>query len=165
MKKDQKLPENEVRFLETLDQEARNSRISALHDAGWSFSVIGASMNPPVAKTTVHFWSKKAVRAHQEREVPLPPVKSIPQSVPTKTPPRYRTVSPGVPPKMKDEIRNLASQARNYRSRTPPGSPYALANDALTSIAKTLREMGVPTSSIAEAAGVSYRAMARRLNK
>jgi hypothetical protein len=32
-------------------------------------------------------------------------------------------------------------------------------------VAKTLRSMGVPTAAIAEAAGVSYRAMARRLSK
>ena len=165
MKNAPKLPEDEARFLNSLDQEARNARLKALQGAGWSLSTLGRSMSPKVPKTTVHFWISKASETPQIREIPLPPPKSITTSVPTKTAPRYRTISPGVPPKMKAEIRALALQARNYRAKTPPGAPAALANDALSSISKTLRGMGVPTAAIAEAAGVSYRAMARRLSK
>ena len=165
MKNTAKLPDDEAHFLSSLDQEARNARLKALQGAGWSLSTLGRSLRPKVPKTTVHFWISKASEAAQIREIPLPPPKSLSTSVPTKTAPRYRTISPGVPSKMRGEIRSLAGEARNYRAKTPSGAPAALANDALTSIAKTLRSMGVPTAAIAEAAGVSYRAMARRLSK
>jgi hypothetical protein len=66
---------------------------------------------------------------------------------------------------MRPRLRELSAQAKRYRAKTAPDSPLALANDELTAIARTLRSMGVPTAAIAEAAGVSYRAMARRLSK
>ena len=50
-----------------------------------------------------------------------------------------------------------------YRAKTPANSPTALANAELTRLAVSLRRQGVPTADIASAAGVSYRAMARRI--
>jgi hypothetical protein len=160
-----RLPEDEVVFLTSLGQEDFESRLLALREAGWSLSQIGASLNPPKPKTTIHFWTSRATSKHQHREAPLPPPRSLTTSVPTKNAPRLRTISPGVPADMKPRLRELSSKARRYRAKTPPGSPLSLANDELTSVAKTLRSMGVPTAAIAEAAEVSYRAMARRLSK
>lgn len=160
-----RLPRDEVIFLSSLGQEDLESRLLALRDAGWSLSQIGASLSPSRPKTTVHLWTSRAVAKHQHREVPLPPPKSLTTSVPTKNAPRLRTISPGVPADMKPRLRELSAKARRYRAKTPPGSPLALANEELTSVAKTLRSMGVPTAAIAEAAGVSYRAMARRISK
>lgn len=165
VKQTPKLPKEEVTFLENLSQNELQSRLLALHEAGWSLSVLGRSLRPAKPKTTIHFWIKKAERTEQIRDVPLPPPKSLTTSVPTKTAPRLRSISPGVPPDMRPRLRHLSEQARRYRAKTPPGSPLALANEELTAVAKTLRSMGVPTASIAEAAGVSYRAMARRLSK
>lgn len=160
-----RLPKDEVIFLKNLGQEDFESRLLALREAGWSLSQIGASLSPPKPKTTVHLWTSKAAKKEQIREIPLPPPRSLTTSVPTKNAPRLRTISPGVPADMKPRLRELSAKARRYRAKTPPGSPLALANDELTSVAKTLRSMGVPTAAIAEAAGVSYRAMARRISK
>jgi hypothetical protein len=44
-------------------------------------------------------------------------------------------------------------------------SPQSKANIQLTLLAKQLRSQGVPTAEIANAAGVTYRAMAKRLAK
>jgi hypothetical protein len=66
---------------------------------------------------------------------------------------------------MKPRLLELSTLARRYRARTVPDSPLAQANRDLTAMAIALRSMGVPTAAIAEAAGVSYRAMARRLSK
>lgn len=66
---------------------------------------------------------------------------------------------------MRPRLKQLSDLAKRYRAKTSPNSPLAVANDELTAIARTLRSMGVPTAAIAEAAGVSYRAMARRLSK
>ena len=101
----------------------------------------------------------------QKRPIPSPPPRSLTTSVPTKNAPRLRSVSPGVPPDMKPRLKELATLARRYRARTMPDSPLAQANRDLTAMAIALRSMGVPTAAIAEAAGVSYRAMARRLSK
>jgi hypothetical protein len=46
-----------------------------------------------------------------------------------------------------------------------PNSPQALANDELTIICTRLYESNVPVRELAEVAGVTYRAMARRLGK
>jgi hypothetical protein len=137
----------------------------ALWEIGWSLQSIGSSLNPVRPKTTIHFWVKRATPEQQHRQVPAPPPRSLTTSVPTKTAPRVRTISPGVPEHLKDELRDLSQQARLYRARTPAGHPVAIANDKLTIMVKTLYTLGVPAQALAEAAGVSYRAMARRISK
>jgi len=159
------LPNDEVEFLGSLPREEMESRLRALWEAGWSLQILGESLIPPRPKTTIHFWVKRATPTTQIRNIPPPPPKSLTTSVPTRIAPRMRTVSPGVPPAMRPRLRELSALARRYRANTPPSSPYAIANEQLTEMAKNLRMMGVPTADIAEAAGVSYRAMARRLSK
>ena len=159
------LPPAEVSFINSLERPEAESRLRALWESGWSLSLLGESMNPPRPKTTIHFWVKRAASMEQKRPIPSPPPRSLTTSVPTKNAPRLRSVSPGVPPDMKPRLQELATLARRYRARTMPDSPLAQANRDLTAMAIALRSMGVPTAAIAEAAGVSYRAMARRLSK
>jgi hypothetical protein len=159
------LPDDEVTFIQSLSRPEMESRLRKLWEAGWSLSVLGDSLSPQRPKTTIHFWVKRAEPMEQQRQIPLPPPKSLTTSVPTKTAPRLRSISPGVPSDIRDRIRELSDLARRYRAKTPPTSPIALANDELTAIARTLSSMGVPTQAIADVAGVSYRAMARRITK
>ena len=159
------LPKDEVSFIDSLERPAAESRLRALWEAGWSLSILGDSLSPARPKTTIHFWVKRATPEEQKRPIPPPPPRSLTTSVPTKNAPRIRSVSPGVPPDMKPRLKELATLARRYRARTLPDSPLAKANQDLTAMAVALRFMGVPTAAIAEAAGVSYRAMARRLSK
>jgi len=159
------LSKDEVVFIKSLSRPESESRLLALWKAGWSLSVLGDSLDPRRPKTTIHFWVKRASPVVQHRPIPTPPPRSLTTSVPTKSAPRVRSVSPGVPPAMKDTLKNLATLAKRYRARTLANSPMAQANRDLTAMATALRSMGVPTAAIAEAAGVSYRAMARRLSK
>jgi hypothetical protein len=159
------LPKDEVSFINSLQRPEVESRLRALWEAGWSLSLLGDSLAPPRPKTTVHFWVKRAASTEQKRPIPPPPPRSLTTSVPTKNAPRLRSISPGVPPEMKPRLQELATLARRYRARTSPDSPLAQANRDLTATAIALRSMGVPTAAIAEAAGVSYRAMARRLSR
>lgn len=159
------LPPDEVTFLESLPRAAFESRLRALWQSGWSLNALGQSLRPPRPKTTIHFWVRRASEEKQFRTTPTPPKKSLATETPTKKTPRLRPVSPGVPQDMKPRLFELASLARRYRSKTPASSPFAQANEELTTIALTLRSMGVPTAAIAEASGVSYRAMAKRLSK
>lgn len=159
------LPADEVNFITHLSRPDMESRLRALWEAGWSLALLGDSLNPPRPKTTIHFWVKRAPLKEQFRAIPTPPPRSLTTSAPTKAAPRVRSISPGVPPDLKPRLQELALLAQRYRARTPASSPLALANEELTAIAMTLRSMGVPTAAIAEAAGVSYRAMARRVSK
>jgi hypothetical protein len=160
-----KLPIEEVIFLSTLTRSEMESRLRGLWKAGWSLGVIGGSLSPAVPKTTIHFWVRRAPDLKQLRALPLPPPKSLTTSVPTKHAPRLRSVSPGVPPELRIRLRELSALSKRYRAKTSPTSPLAQANNELTQIARQLKNRGVPTAAIAEAAGVTYRAMARRLSQ
>jgi hypothetical protein len=160
-----KLPIEEVIYISTLTRSEMESRLRALWKAGWSLGVIGSSLSPAVPKTTIHFWVRKALDVKQLKAVPLPPPKSLTTSVPTKHAPRLKSISPGVPPEIRIRLRELSALSKRYRAKTPPTSPLAQANNELTQIARQLRNRGVPTATIAEAAGVTYRAMARRLSQ
>lgn len=157
------LPSDELAFLDSLDEESRYARFKALWENGWSLASIGFSLNPVRPKTTIHFWISRAPEQTQFRPIPIPPEITPAKNSPAPT--RLRAVAPMVPPDLRPRIRELAELAQKYRARCSPDSAPAQANDELTTIAKTLRSMGVPTIEIAEAAGVSYRAMAKRLAK
>lgn len=159
------LPEDEVTFIASLPRPEAESRIKALWESGWSLQNIGDSLVPPRPKTTIHFWVKRAETREQQRMVPTPPPKSLTTSVPTRTAPRLRSISPGVPPEIRPRLRELSELSKRYRAKTRPDSPLAQANRELTYLAQQLRARGVPTAAIAEAAGVTYRAMARRLSQ
>lgn len=164
MKKKLRLPDDEVRFLSSMPEEFLAGRLRALWEAGWSLGVIALSLKPNKPKSTVHFWVKNAKPYEQRRAVPAPPPKSLTASAPLKNSPRLRSVSPSVPPEMKAHIKQLAELSKRYRAKTPPTSPFAVANAELTAIAKDLYNRGVPAAEIAKAAGVTYRAMARRVS-
>jgi len=69
-----------------------------------------------------------------------------------------------VPPEVRARLKHLSSLSRRYRSKSASNSEPALANVALTELARSLHNRGVATATIAEAAGVTYRAMARRIS-
>lgn len=161
----QALPLDEVSYLASLSRPEMESRLRALWEAGWSLASLGDSVQPQRPKTTIHFWVKRAETMPQNRILPTPAPKSLTTSVPVKSAPRLRSISPGVPSDMKPRIKELSELARRYRAKTSHTSPIAIANEELTAIAKTLSSMGVPTQAIADVAGVSYRAMARRIAK
>lgn len=163
MKHKQKLPDDEVRFLAAMPIELLPGRLKALWVSGWSLGVIAKSLKPPRPKSTVHFWVKNALTQEQTRTIPAPPPKSLTVSAPVGSTPRMRSISPQVPPELAPHIRQLASLSKRYRAKTPSSSPLAQANRELTELALDLYHRGVPAASIAEAAGVTYRAMARRI--
>jgi hypothetical protein len=163
MKKKVRLPSDEVRFLSSLEPPALNNRIRALWKAGWSLKIIADSLQPPRPKSTVHFWVKNAADEEQRRPIPATPPKSLTTTAPLLNSPRLRSISPSVPPELKPHLQELALLASRYRAKTSPDSPYAKANQELTHVARMLYNRGVPAADIAEAAGITYRAIARRL--
>jgi hypothetical protein len=163
VKKKTRLPADEVRFLSTLHSQILHARLRALWKAGWSLKIIADSLEPKRPKSTVHFWVKNASEQPQERPVPAIPPKSLTSTAPLANTPRTRSISPSVPPELRPRLQELSALSRLYRAKTSPNSPLALANREFTDISKSLYNRGVPAAAIAEAAGVTYRAIARRL--
>lgn len=158
------LPHDEVTFLESLPTHQFHARLAHLHAHGWSLSTLARSLTPPRPKTTVHYWVQNASTGQDlRRPLPEPPPTSLTTAVPTYKAPRTRSISPNVPPDIRPKLRELSEKSKRYRAKTPTHSETAQANRELTKIALELHAHGVPTSKIAAAAGVTYRAMARRI--
>ncbi len=164
MKKKIKLPPDEVRFLSSIPAELLHGRLRALWEGGWSLGIIADSLEPKKPKSTVHFWVKNAPSQEQRRPVPPTPAKSLTSTVPLMSPGKMRSISPSVPPAIRPQLKELAVLASRYRAKTPPDSPLALANQEFTHLARILYNKGVPAADIAKAAGVTYRAIARRIS-
>lgn len=158
----QSLPGHEVELLRTLTGKTLHQRCAVLYQQGWTLQTIGESLTPPRPRSTVHVW----VLAQ------LPTVdSSSPVTAPTyqeranQKAPRPKRVSPGIPEDARKRIAELAPVARRYRARVAPMSSPALANGEMSHICKTLYSSGVTIRELANAAGVTYRAMARRLGR
>lgn len=158
------LPTQEIEFLATLPVHLRNSRLAILHSAGWSLASLARSVQRP--KTTVYFWVNNSIEDPALLRVAVPqPRIGITSALSAHSGLRIRFISPKVPPDLRPRLRELSMQSRRYRARTPESSNIAKANRELTVLAVNLHAQGVSTADIADAAGVSYRAMARRIEK
>ena len=155
----QQLPPHEVQLLNSLTGENRIERIAALFKAGWSLQTIGDSLVPRHPRSTVRSWVMKA-KGVELGDAPLP----VPR---LKTPEggyqKVRPESPGIPQDDLEQIRTLSPLARGHRSRMASTSAPAVANQRLTDLCKRLHKNNVSVRELAEAAGVTYRAMYKRL--
>jgi hypothetical protein len=77
----------------------------------------------------------------------------------------YDTEAPVLSKSVHNRIAKIAPVARRYRSKANPNGVYREANDELTSIVKEQYARGVSIRELCLAAGVTYRAMARRLGR
>jgi hypothetical protein len=77
----------------------------------------------------------------------------------------YDTEAPVLSKSVHNRIAKIAPIARRYRSKANPNGAYKEANDELTSIVKEQYARGVSIRELCLAAGVTYRAMARRLGR
>lgn len=158
----QQLPPQEVELINSLSPEALAQRVHDLYHAGWSLQCIGDSLSPKRPRTTIRSW---VVRIETS---PLNPSKVIDAPIPTpkdlsKEDRKRRKDSPGIPQDTLEIIQNLAPLARDYRSRMATTSAAAVANDRLTAICILLNQEGVSIKELAAAAGVTYRAMYKRI--
>ena len=181
-----RLPEGECVYLGTLSGVPLKARARALHQSGWSLAAIAEAFDPPRQRSSVRAWVLSNVPA-PDTQPPLPPspsssssssyssivaressVSSSSETVKTKTKvPRriYNPASPRISSAQKNKIATLAPLARRYRARTSPNGTYARANNELTDLCKNLYYKGTSVRELSLAAGVTYRAMARRLGR
>ena len=157
----QALPKSEADLLNSLFDKEFYTRVRQLYEAGWPLQSIGNACNPPRRRSTVKFWvSRKHDLSPVDTELPLPKLKTGPRGYVSRRP-----VSPGISQADRARIEQLSPLARRYRSKMTPTAPQAIANDELTDICVRLHQTNVTVKELAEAAGVTYRAMARRLGK
>lgn len=163
--RNQPLPEAEAARLLTLKGFDLYHRVWALYTSGWTLRAIGEAFDPPKSRSTIQSWVDRG------REVPpnnITTAADFVQAPTLATPPTYipvRPVSPGISPADLAEIQKLAPISRKYRAGMSPRHKAALANSDLTAICSRLYESDVSITELATAAGVTYRAMAKRLGR
>lgn len=191
----ERLPEGECVYLRTLSGAPLKSRARALYESGWSLAAIAEAWDPPRQRSSVRAWVLSNVTAPDTQPPlppsPSPSLSSPLSSLSslssdslivaressvsaaqaqtrtrTKVPRRvYDPEKPRVSPAQRSKISTLAPLARRYRARTSPNGTYARANTELTDLCKKLYYSGASVRELSLAAGVTYRAMARRLGR
>lgn len=158
----QPLPPKEAAYLNTLNQDDLMARAYELYNAGWTLQAIGDALEPPRPRSTVRSWLLRyqlPVDASKPSKIPSPLYKTHQDGY------QKKKHSPGIQPDELALIQELAPLARTYRAKMSTNSTAAVANDQLTAICIRLHATGVTTSELAKAAGVTYRAMVKRLGK
>jgi len=159
----QRLPADEVQILNSLQGSELFQRAKFLYNSGWTLRSIGEAFDPARARSTVRYWiNNPSPIAGFEGYSNLPttpvPILSTPES-PYRKPRRTLTSAE------RDQIAALAPIARKYRATMNQGHQSARANRELTEVCVRLHhEERVTIRDLADAAGVSYRAMARRVS-
>lgn len=162
-----KLPEVEVRLLVGCSGDALRARVRALREAGWTLAAIAEAWDPPKQRSSIRALSQQPTKS------PLPLVSSPPSSSThlaaaeksrhSRARRFYNPAAPKISPDDATMIANLAPLARRYRARANPNGAYARANVTLTELCVALYSSGASVIELAEAANVTYRAMARRI--
>ena len=157
----QVLPPQEVEYLNSLTIDALIPRVNSLYKAGWALQAIGDCLSPRRPRTTIRSWVLKGQRPSErdlvDAPIPTPTQKTAESGY------QKKMVSPGISEETATEIRRLAPLARSFRAKMAQTSAAAVANRRLTDISKKLHENGVGIRELAEAAGVTYRAMYKRI--
>lgn len=148
--RNQSLPHKEAEHLRKLSGTELKARCYSLFESGWTLSAIGSPLDK--GRSTIRAWV--ATGPYPLQETPTPEDRTY---VPRKKP------NPGLSPAEIKTLQYLGPEARKYRARLPESHPATLANKTLTHLCVDLYEAGVPIQEIADATGVTYRAMYRRV--
>lgn len=148
--RNQALPKSEAEHLLSLTSTELKARCYNLYEAGWTLAAIGAPLNKP--RSTVRSWVMSG--PYPQQDTPTPEDRSY---IPKKP------ANPGIRPVDQNRIQQLAPLARRYRAKLADNHAATLANRELTDICVTLHKQGVPLQDLADVAGVTYRAMYRRV--
>lgn len=180
-------------MLRSLKGSALHARAIALHNAGWSLSAIGEALDPPRGRSTVRAWVTRPTSHSPQTNIfplptpssdssdssysTLPAAENFHSSSPSSTSAtsttspapgalrRYDPEKPQLTPYAKNRIAHLAPIAKRYRAGMTDYSDAAQANMELTIVCRSSYTSGVSITELADAAGVSYNAMKRRVSQ
>jgi IS30 family transposase len=155
------IPLSEIDYLNSLSGDVLYKRTQLLYDQGWTLRAIGDALNPRRSRTTIKSWVERS--RHHELITPLPPTPSPNYDTHPDGYQRLTPRSPGVLPSDAERLRYLASHAKNYRARMSHSSLPAQCNEELSQLTLQLYEADVSIADIARAAGVTHRAIYKRL--
>ena len=160
--RNQKLPPSEIQLFKTLDYNHTVVRVKALFAAGWTLASIGAAFYPSKGRSSVKAWVDRPTPPNVVVDVPIPDpnYKTPKNGYVRKTP-----VSPGISPGDAWDLQHHAAVAKRYRSGMASTSREAIANAAMDKLVRQLKDADVTIAEIARAAGVTHRAISRRLSK
>lgn len=155
------IPLSEIDYLNSLSGDVLHKRVQLLFDEGWTLRAIGDVLNPKRSRTTIKAWVERS--RHHELITPLLPTPTPQYDTHPEGYQRLTPKSPGVSPSDAERLRYLAEHARNYRARMSPNSLPAQCNEELSQLTLQLYEADVSIADIARAAGVTHRAIYKRL--
>lgn len=178
----QVLPQSECEFLAVLKGDELKARVKALSSAGWSLGAIADAFTPPKQRSSIRVWATGNTQTRPDHP-PVPLISSLfssssrsyssilPAAEKSASIHKHKRVrraydpaSPLLTQQMHQQIRELAPLARQYRARANPNGVYAKANVELTKLCKDLYfKQNVSVRELSDAAGITYRAMARRI--
>ena len=166
--RDQNLPDNTRMVLISLFKQGDRDRFQFVHslfEAGWTLRAIGEAFNPPIPRSTVQYWVTNfddlaSSKANFQEFMEMPTLKTPEGGYERLSPP-----SAPIPPHYASRLRQIASDARYYRSGTASTSVQALANSEMDQIVRELYDNGTKIADIARAAGVTHRAIKKRIEK
>lgn len=154
------LPEDEATLLRSLssDLPRLRARVRTLRARGWTLASIGLPLR--ARRSTVRSWELHPAPSPPAASSHLPPPPDPPLLLAHSPHPSPHPVPS---PDQQLRIQALAPLARRARAGTPPSSNLARARDELNSLVLRLYDEGVPISTLAQLAGVTYRAMSVRV--
>jgi hypothetical protein len=161
--RDQKLsPKTREKLREIEPTEPLHVFAFRLFEAGWTVRSIAESFTPKKSRSTVQYWIKKGQESFSDYDfdVPIPDHKTSPDGYKRLTP-----KSPGISDDVAQELLNLSSVARHYRSGMASTSVQAIANRDFDALISSLVSQNVKVAEIARACQVTHRAISRRLGK
>jgi hypothetical protein len=158
------LPAEEAERLRSLreeDFEKFKARIRDLRAKGWTYSSLALPFLSP--RATAQVWDRRAASTDVipvSDDVPSPPEISRKKKREV-----YTFMRPEVPDAEAARLAELSSQVRVIRGWTPQDHPARAAAVELEDLIAELSERGVSYASIARAMGVTYRAVAARMER
>lgn len=178
----QVLPHSEREFLAVLNGNELKARVKALSSAGWSLGAIADAFTPPKQRSSIRVWATGNTQTRPDHP-PIPSISSLSFSSRSRSSSilpaaeksasahkhkrvrrAYDPTSPLLTHAKQQQIQKLSPLARQYRARANPNGVYAKANVELTELCKDLYfKQNVSVRELSDAAGVTYRAMARRI--
>lgn len=139
------------------DLPALRQYVLALRLARWPLRAIGDPLDAP--RSTVRMWEKAAD--------PSGDLPDVPECVRAQRDrgERVANLRMDVPPDDRALLRELATEARGVRAKTPNTAPARVAADKLDAIIAKYIERDVPVKRIADHMGVTPRAVAARFER